>query len=85
MKIALRAGEMMNLKPFDLLRDRRMRRQQRRNCDQRPQVRGYAGGELQAGKGDAPKIRVTKRFTNATDTSIAGIAPSIPSRLSHAP
>ena len=86
MEIAVRAGEVMDLQPLDLLLDRLACRQQRRHRDQRAQMRGHAVAQSpSAGRSVAPKIRVTPRFTSATATSIAGIAPRRRAGSSHAP
>ena len=44
---------------------------------------GTPAASSMAGKGAAPNACVTNRFTNATDRSIAGIAPTTPSKPSH--
>ena len=85
MQVAVRARQVMDLQPLDLLVDRLRRRQQRRHRDERAQMRGHAVAQFQrrqqASRG-SPASRT--RLTSATAASMAGIAPRTPSRLSHA-
>ena len=80
MQIAFRARKMMDFEPFDQLLHALQRRQQRRHGDERTQVRGNAVPQFERRQQVAAKPRLTPRLTNATAASMAGMAPSMPSR-----
>ena len=67
MKIAFRAGEIVDLQPLDLLLDRLRRREQRRHRDERAQVRGNAVAQLQSAAAASRRTAASRlRFTSAT-------------------